>query len=140
MVTRPHFQRLVDRVRNFSPLPAAIVFPCDRDALQMALSAQFAGYVAPILVGPDRRIAEAAALAGLDLSRIDIVDTPDDPFVAAQRAAALARNGEVRALVKRLVSRSTSARTSRWRGVNEKSMANPPGTQETKASTRAEQA
>ena len=100
MVTRPHFQRLVDRVRNFSPLPAAIVFPCDRDALQMALSAQFAGYVAPILVGPDRRIAEAAALAGLDLSRIDIVDTPDDPFVAAQRAAALARNGEVRALVK----------------------------------------
>ncbi|HET9764952.1 MAG TPA: bifunctional enoyl-CoA hydratase/phosphate acetyltransferase [Casimicrobiaceae bacterium] len=100
MVTRPHFQRLVDRVRNFSPLPAAIVFPCDREALQMALSAQFAGYLAPILVGPDKRIREAGALAGLDLSRIEVVDTPDDPFVAAQRAAALARNGEVRALVK----------------------------------------
>jgi phosphotransacetylase len=100
MVTRPHFQRLVDRVRNLPPLPAAVVFPCDRDALQMALSAQFAGYLSPILVGPDKRIAEAAALAGLDLSRIDVVDTPDDPFVAAQRAAALARNGEVRALVK----------------------------------------
>jgi phosphate acetyltransferase len=100
MVTRPHFQHLVERVRNLPPLPAAVVFPCDRDALQMALSGQFAGYLAPVLVGPDKRIAEAAALAGLDLSRIEIVDTPDDPYVAAQRAAALARNGEVRALIK----------------------------------------
>ncbi len=100
MVSRPYFQRLVDRVRNLPPLPVAVVFPCDRDALQMALSGQFAGYLAPILVGPDKRIGEAAAVAGLDLSRIDIVDTPDDPFAAAQRAAALARNGEVRALIK----------------------------------------
>ena len=100
MAPRPHFQRLVERVRNLPPLPAAVVYPCDRDALQMALSGQFAGYLAPILVGPDKRIGEAAALGGLDLSRIDVVDTPDDPFVAAQRAAALARNGEVRALIK----------------------------------------
>jgi len=100
MVTRPHFQRLVDRVRNLPPLPAAVVFPCDRDALQMALSGQFAGYLAPVLVGPDKRIAEAAAVAGLDISRVEVVDTSDDPFAAAQRAAALARNGEVRALIK----------------------------------------
>ncbi|HZI83344.1 MAG TPA: bifunctional enoyl-CoA hydratase/phosphate acetyltransferase [Casimicrobiaceae bacterium] len=100
MVTRPYFQRLVDRARNHPPLPAAVVFPCDRDALQMALSGQFAGYLAPVLVGPDRRIGEAAALAGLDLSRIEIVDTPDDPFAAAQRAVALARDGTVRALIK----------------------------------------
>jgi phosphate acetyltransferase len=66
----------------------------------MALSGQFAGYLAPILVGPDKRIAETAALAGLDLSRVEVVDTPDDPFVAAQRAATLARDGQVRALIK----------------------------------------
>lgn len=100
MVTRPQFQRLVDRVRNLAPLPAAVVFPCDRDALQIALSGQFAGYLAPILVGPEKRIADAAAQAGLDLSRIDVVDTPDDPFAAAQRAVALAVTGEVRALIK----------------------------------------
>ena len=100
MVSRPHFQRLVDRVRALPPLPVAVVYPCDRDALQMALSGQFAGYLAPILVGPDKRIAEAAALAGLDLSRLEVVDTPDDPFVAAQRAVALARDGQVRALLK----------------------------------------
>ena len=100
MVTRPQFQRLVDRVRNLSPLPAAVVFPCDRDALQIALSGQFAGYLAPVLVGPEKRIADAAAQAGLDLSRIKVVDTPDDPFAAAQRAVALARDGRVRALIK----------------------------------------
>jgi phosphotransacetylase len=76
------------------------VYPCDPDALQMALSGQFAGYLAPVLVGPEKRIAEVAALAGLDLSRVQVVDTDDDPFVAAQRAAALAREGQVRALVK----------------------------------------
>jgi phosphate acetyltransferase len=100
MLTRPHFQRLVDRVRNQPPLPAAVVYPCDRDALQMALSGQFAGYLAPLLVGPDKRIAETAAIAGLDLSRVEVIDTPDDPFAAAQRATALARNGDVRALIK----------------------------------------
>jgi phosphate acetyltransferase len=100
MVNRPHFQRLVEQVRNFPPLPTAIVYPCDRDSLQIALSGQFAGYLAPVLVGPEARIADAAAQAGLDLSRIERVDTPDDPFAAAQQAVLLARNGEVHALIK----------------------------------------
>src|SRR5579864_3621791 len=100
MVPRPHCQRLVDRARNFPPLAAAIVYPCDSDSLQIALSGQFAGYLAPVLVGPESRIADAAAQAGLDLSRIALVDTPDEPFAAAQRAAAMAKSGDVRALIK----------------------------------------
>src|SRR6266404_6068602 len=100
MITRPHFQRLVEQVRNFPPLPTAIVYPCDRDSLQIALSGQFAGYLAPVLVGPEKRIADAAAQAGLDISRIDLIDTPDEPFAAAQRAAALAHDGDVQALIK----------------------------------------
>ena len=100
MVARPHFQRQVERVRNLPALPTAIVYPCDRDSLQLALSGQFAGYIAPVLVGPEARIADAAAQAGLDLARITLVDTPDEPFAAAQRAVALAKSGEVRALIK----------------------------------------
>ena len=56
MINRPHFQRLVEQVRNFSPLPTAIVYPCDRDSLQIALSGQFAGYLAPVLVGPEAEL------------------------------------------------------------------------------------
>src|SRR5450755_2107700 len=100
MISRTHFQRLVEQVRNFPPLPTAVVYPCDRDSLQIAMSGQFAGYLAPVLVGPEARIADAAAQAGLDLSRIERVDTPDDPFAAAQAAVALARNGAVSALIK----------------------------------------
>jgi phosphotransacetylase len=100
MVVRPHFQRLVDRVRNLPPLPAAVVYPCDRDSLQFALSGRFAGYLAPVLVGPEKRISEAAAQAGLDRSSLELIDTPDEPFAAAQRAVELARSGEVRALIK----------------------------------------
>jgi phosphotransacetylase len=100
MINRAHFQRLVEQVRNFPPLKTAIVYPCDRDSLQIALSGQFAGYLDPVLVGPEARIADAAAQAGLDLSRIERVDTPDEPFAAAQQAVALARNGAVNALIK----------------------------------------
>jgi phosphotransacetylase len=100
MISRSHFQKLVEQVRNFPPLKTAIVYPCDRDSLQIALSGQFAGYLDPVLVGPEARIADAAAQAGLDLSRIERVDTPDDPFAAAQQAVALARNGAISALIK----------------------------------------
>jgi phosphate acetyltransferase len=100
MVARPHFQKLVERVRNLSPLTAAVVYPCDSDSLQIALSGRFAGYLAPVLVGPEKRIGDAAAQAGLDLARIELVDTPDEPFEAAQRAVMLAKEGRVRALIK----------------------------------------
>ncbi|HKW80320.1 MAG TPA: bifunctional enoyl-CoA hydratase/phosphate acetyltransferase [Casimicrobiaceae bacterium] len=100
MAARPHFQRLVERARNLPALPTAIVYPCDRDSLQVALSGQFAGYLAPVLVGPEARIADAAAHAGLDLSRIELIDTPDDPSEAARRAVVLAHEARVRALIK----------------------------------------
>jgi phosphate acetyltransferase len=100
MTARPHFQKLVERVRLHPPLAAGIVFPCDRDALQMAFSGAFAGYLAPTLIGPDRRIRETADAAGLDISRMLIVDTSDNPRSAAAKAIELARDGKVDALVK----------------------------------------
>src|SRR4051794_5024175 len=100
MITRPNFQKLVERARNGPPLPCAVVYPCDRDSLQSALSGQFAGYLEPVLVGPESRISDTAAQAGLDLSRIELIDTPDEPSAAAERAVALAREGNVHTLVK----------------------------------------
>ncbi len=101
MVARPHLQSLVERVRvRQSPLPAGIVYPCDSDSLQLALSGAFAGYLAPELIGPEARIRDVANHAGFDISRLPIVDTPDDPRAAGVRAAERAREGLVRALVK----------------------------------------
>jgi phosphate acetyltransferase len=100
MVIRPHLQRLVERLRMRPPLRAAFVYPCDRDSLQLALSGSFAGYLAPVLVGPESRLRDLANMAGLDISRLELVDTADDPRAAGVRAAELARDGRVAALVK----------------------------------------
>lgn len=100
MVTRIHFQKLVTKARMLPPLPAAVVFPVDRDALQLALSGSFAGYLAPTLVGPEPRIRDVANRAGIDISRLPIVDCADEPRAAAVRAAELARSGKVSALIK----------------------------------------
>ena len=100
MVARPHFQKLVEKARLRPPLAAAVVYACDRDSLQLALSGAFAGYLNPTLVGPEARIRAVADKSGLDISRLAIVDTPDDAREAGERAAELARDGRVSALIK----------------------------------------
>ncbi len=101
MALRPHFQKLVERVRRGPPLAAAVVYPCDRESLQMALSGAFAGYLNPTLVGPEARIRDVAGKSGLDISRLPVIDCADDaPRAAGERAAALARSGHVAALIK----------------------------------------
>ena len=100
MTQRPHVQKLVERARRSPALRAAVVFPCDRDALQLALSGAFAGYLAPTLVGPETRIRDAADRAGLDIARLPMVDSEDNAGAAAARAVQLARDGLVDALVK----------------------------------------
>lgn len=100
MPARPHIQKLVERARREAPLAAALVFPCDRESLQLALSGAFAGYLNPTLVGPEARIRDVAGKSGLDISRLPIVDTPDDARAAGVRAAELARDGHVHGLVR----------------------------------------
>jgi len=100
MLTRTHFPRFVERVRHLRAQPAAFVFPCDRDSLQLALTAAFTGMLAPLLVGPEGRIRDVAGKAGLDLAMLPIVDTDDAPRIAAIRAVELARGGRVTVLVK----------------------------------------
>jgi len=95
-----HVQKLVERTRMKPPLAAAVVFPCDADALQLALSGAFAGYIAPTLVGPEARIRDLSNRFGLDISRLTLVDTPDEARAASERAVTLAREGKVAALIK----------------------------------------
>src|SRR4030095_14126060 len=94
MPMRPQFQRLVEKIRMRPPVPAGIVHPCDSDSLQLALSGAFAGYLAPLLVGPEGRIRDAAAKAGLDISRLSIVDTAGAPPASGGRAAGIALQRE----------------------------------------------
>jgi phosphate acetyltransferase len=101
---RPHVQKLVERARQLPALAAAVVYPCDGESLQLALSGSFAGFLAPTLVGPEARIRDAANRAAIDISRLPIVATADDPAAASARAVELAARGGVAALIKGAMS------------------------------------
>jgi phosphotransacetylase len=100
MIAHPHFQRLANDARLLPPLAAGFVYPCDAESLQFALSGAFAGYLAPVLIGPLPRIRATAEAAGLDITRLAAIDTTDDRAAAARRAVVLARQGDIAAIVR----------------------------------------
>ena len=99
-VSHPRTAALIARARALPPLRTAIVYPCNAEALAAALSARALGLTDPILVGPASRLHAIARSDDIDLNGCAVIDTPDDPRLAAQRAVELARTGEVAALMK----------------------------------------
>jgi phosphate acetyltransferase len=90
---------LLARAAGLPPLPVAVVHPCDRDSLQGAMEAAAAGFIQPVLVGPEAKIRAVAAESGLDLFAIPILNT-EHSHAAAEVAVALVRDGKVRGLMK----------------------------------------
>ena len=97
----PHskYQRLLDACRDLPPTPTAVVHPCDRAAIEGAIGAARLGLISPILVGPQQRIRDAAAAAGIDISPYPLVDAPHS-HAAADRAVDLVLEGQAEALMK----------------------------------------
>ena len=93
------FQELMNTARRFPAIRTAVVHPCDDVSLSGALDAAAAGLIVPVFVGPSAKIAKAAKEAGRSLNGVEIVDAPHS-HAASQRAVAMAREGEVDALMK----------------------------------------
>ncbi len=93
------FARLLKRCQGMPPVVTAVVHPCDRDSLLGPLEAAKHGLIAPVLVGPEAKIRAVAEAEGADLSGCKIVST-EHSHDAAQKAVAMARAGEVEALMK----------------------------------------
>ena len=92
-------QRLLAHVAPMQAIRVAVVHPCDALSLSAALDARDAGLIESILVAPRAKLEAVAAEAGLDLSGIAIEDVAHS-HAAAVRAAELARDGQVEALMK----------------------------------------
>ncbi|HMA87237.1 MAG TPA: bifunctional enoyl-CoA hydratase/phosphate acetyltransferase [Burkholderiales bacterium] len=93
------FARLLKRCQGMPPVLTAVVHPCDRDSLLGPLEAAKRGLIVPVLVGPEAKIRAVAQAEGADLSGCRIVST-EHSHEAAQKAVAMARAGEVEALMK----------------------------------------
>lgn len=116
------YERLLERCKPLAAVPAAVAHPCEESALIGAVEAAQAGLIAPILVGPAHKIAETAKNAGLDLGKLEILDTAHS-VDSAKQAVALVREGRAEVLMKgslhtdelmsAIVSREGGLRTGR---------------------------
>ena len=93
------YRILIERTRDLKPLKTAVVHPVDDASLTGAIEAAHEDLMEPVLVGPEAKIRRAAEAAGLDIGGYQIVPT-EHSHAAADKAVAMARAGEVEALMK----------------------------------------
>lgn len=104
------------------PIVTAVAHPCSEAALSAAVQGFEQHLIVPVLVGPRARIEALAHEAGLDISRLKLVDTPHS-HASAEAAVALVRTGEAGLLMKgslhtdellgAVVNKDTGLRTGR---------------------------
>jgi phosphate acetyltransferase/phosphate butyryltransferase len=93
------YRRLIDMTRGLAPLRTAVVHPVDEASLVGAVEAARERLIEAVLVGPEAKIRRAAEEAHIDLAPFEIVST-EHSHAAAEAAVAMARSGEVEALMK----------------------------------------
>jgi phosphate acetyltransferase/phosphate butyryltransferase len=93
------YHRIIDRTMGCEPLRMAVIHPVDRNALLGAVEAARANLIVPTLIGPEQRIRAVARAEVIDISPYALLPT-EHSAAAADRAVALARAGEVDALMK----------------------------------------
>jgi phosphotransacetylase len=90
---------LVERAGRLRAIVTAVVHPVDALSIGGMAAAMKAGLISPIAIGPLRRMEEAAARAGVDLSGVALVEAPHSHAAAAE-AVALAREGRASLIMK----------------------------------------
>ena len=98
---RPHekYEALIYACHALAPVRTAVAHPCDETSLRGAVEAAEAKIITPILVGPPTRIRAIAAALSLDISGLQLIDTPYS-HASAAKAVEIVRNGGADALMK----------------------------------------
>ncbi len=98
-IYQDHFHSIIQSCENLSPICTAVVHPVKADVLQDVFDCVNAGLIIPILIGPVKKIKSAGIEAGIDLSSWEIINV-EHSDAAAEKAADLAANGTVEAIMK----------------------------------------
>ena len=93
------YAQLIEATRSMKPLKTAVVHPVDEASLLGAVEAAHEDLMEPVLIGPEAKIRQAAAAHNIDIGGYQIVST-EHSHAAAAKAVAMARSGEVEALMK----------------------------------------
>ena len=93
------FQNIIDKAVLDETQSLAVAAAEDSDVLSAVCKAKDMSLVNPVLIGDEAKIREIAAENGFDLKGCTLVDIPDHAAAAA-KAVEMARNGEVKAIMK----------------------------------------
>jgi phosphate acetyltransferase len=93
------YERLIARAKQVPAATTIVVHPCDEPSLRGAIDAAESGIVAPILVGPVKKLAAVADKFRIDISGVEKVDTPHSDAAAA-KAVQLIHEGKGELLMK----------------------------------------
>jgi len=93
------YERLITRAKGIPPIPTAVVWPCEEHALAGPVEAAEEKIIAPVLVGPVKRIRAVAEKAGIDIGFFATVDVSTEEEAAAA-AVRLVRDGKAQSLMK----------------------------------------
>ena len=96
---KSRFEHLLTITEGLAPVHMAVAHPCDVESLKGALLARDHKLIIPTLVGPEEKIRQLAAANHLDLTGCRLVNVAHS-HAAAEVAVAMAREGEVEALMK----------------------------------------
>jgi phosphotransacetylase/acyl dehydratase len=99
LIRHAKFRDLIARCRQMVPVRTAVAHPCDESAITAVVEAARDGLIAPILVGPRKKIEAAAASAGVDCTGFELVEAAYS-HEAAAAAVDLVKRGEAEMLMK----------------------------------------
>jgi len=94
----PLLEKMIEEAK--SDLPLGVVYPLSAPALETVFELIKKQLCTPILIGPKDLILELATKEKLSLSGIEIINTPNDPIVAAKKAVEMVKQGKLAVLMK----------------------------------------
>ncbi len=94
----PLLEKMIEEAK--SDLPLGVVYPLSLPALETVFELIKKQLCTPILIGPKDLILELATKEKFSLSEIEIINTPNDPIVAAKTAVEMVKEGKLAVLMK----------------------------------------
>ena len=94
----PLLERLI--AESKSTLPVGVVYPLSLPAIETSLELLKSQVCKPVLIGPKDEIIHLASKEAISIGGIEIIDTPNEPIAATQKAVELVKEGKLAALMK----------------------------------------
>jgi len=94
----PLLEKMIEEAK--SDLPLGVVYPLSAPALETIFELIKRQLGKPILIGPKDLILELAAKENLSLDGIEVINTPNDPILAAKKAVEMVKEGKLAVLMK----------------------------------------